>query len=110
MTPTRCEGMAHLIAGGRVVGSLRCELDAGHELATRRRVYPQGRDIESSAYDITESGVKQHVATLHWEDGEVIIEDPDAEPTVDVPLIELPPCDVCGRRHAGPGAPGVCDE
>lgn len=19
------------------------------------------------------------------------------------------PCDVCGRRHAGPGTPGVCD-
>ena len=72
---TRCEGTAHLMAEGRVVGALRCELEAGHD------------DPDLLAFDIYGMGSKSHEATLHWEDGEVIAEDDD-EPSVDVPFDE----------------------
>lgn len=55
----RCESKAELISRGRLVGALWCELDVGHR--------------------------GEHVATLHWEDGEVISDDDDG-PGVDVPF------------------------
>lgn len=71
--PTRCQAEAVLMAEGRVVGALRCELDAGHDNPELRR------------FDIWGKYEASHVATLHWEDGEVIAEDDDA-PGVEVPF------------------------
>jgi hypothetical protein len=34
MTKTRCRNVGELTVGGRVVGRIRCELDAGHDVET----------------------------------------------------------------------------
>ena len=77
---TRCTAEAVLYSQGRAVGTLRCELDAGH-------------DAESTVWDDT--CTPQHAATLHWEDGEAIAEDDDA-PAVDVPFDDPPCAGSCG--------------
>ena len=56
MTETRCRNVGELTVGGRVVGLIRCELDAGHD-APRLESWPEG-DIEAPG--------TPHRATLEW--------------------------------------------
>lgn len=74
---SRCGAEAHLIAEGRVVGMLRCDMPAGHD--NPELVAPT-----------------RHEARIHWEDGEVIAED-DGEPGVEVPFDD--PADVAAYER-----------
>ena len=62
--PRRCDAIGALIVGGRVVGELRCELDAGHD------------DPELLAFDIYGIGSEKHRASFEWT--------PEAEPDLDL--------------------------
>lgn len=96
---TTCNAEAHLIAEGRVVGMLRCDLPAGHELPTRQPTHDfGGRAGHCHRCGVTRRragefdcdpipGQRAHEARIHWEDGEVIAEDDD-EPGVEVPFDE----------------------
>jgi hypothetical protein len=62
----RCEAIGALTVGGRVVGQIRCELDAGHEIV---------KTLNSGFPDEWFSG-KPHRATLEWT--------PEREPDLDL--------------------------
>lgn len=61
---TACGAVGALIVGGRVVGQLRCGLDAGHD------------DPDLLAFDIYGIGSPVHRAVLEWA--------PEAEPDLDL--------------------------
>lgn len=62
--PPRCGAVGALVVGGRVVGQLRCELDAGHD------------DPDLLAFDIYGIGSEKHRAVLEWA--------PEGEPDLDL--------------------------
>lgn len=66
---TACGAVGALMVGGKVVGQLRCDLDAGHD------------DPDLLAFDIYGIGSETHKVTLEWlpEDGppDLDLFDPD---------------------------------
>lgn len=95
---TTCGHIGALMVGGRVVGQLRCDLDAGHaegpvpRLITEPGVWP-------AVYQLN---ITPHAVTLTWNDEGEIPEldlfDPRETFDVDVPVEEAPPvpAGLCG--------------
>lgn len=77
----RCGVVGDLTVGGRVVGQIRCELDAGHE------TWQLG---EAGGYAWVPSDAPLHRATLEWSTETIVDFDLlDPGETFDVP-VELP--------------------
>jgi hypothetical protein len=84
MTETRCRNVGELTVGGRVVGLIRCELDAGHDVDA-----PWSTDARAGVTPAT-----PHRATLEWAiEGEGVnlidwpeANDPDERFDVEVPI------------------------
>lgn len=75
---TACGAIGALMVGGRVVGQLRCELDAGH-----------GETIATLARPFSRFEPSPHRVTLEWTpeaDPDLDLFDPDESFDVDVEL------------------------
>lgn len=84
---TTCGAVGALMVGGRVVGQVKCELDAGHDEPTRRLVHDYSggvylcRRCEASRlaavhFDCEPLPAAPHAMTLTWT--------PEAEPDLDL--------------------------
>lgn len=100
---TKCNAIGALMVGGRVVGQIRCGLDAGHDapiyiwhpsVPVKLRHIGEGYPAPLSHF------VTPHRAVLEWtpeSDPDLDLFDPAERFDADVPIIENDPADDDGR-------------
>lgn len=120
---TACGSIGALMVGGRVVGQLKCELDAGHDGDQWLDPWNASRPLSPAEYAwhnrnhpgeaLERLEPTPHRVVLEWADTEPVdldLFDPAEHFDVDVPIPEAPPRLECvqwpacirGRNHDGP--------
>lgn len=96
---TTCGAVGALMVGGRVVGQIKCELEAGHDVARPEwpplDLYP-GFPIRGR---IPAEPATPHAMTLTWtpeREPDLDLFDPAETMDVEVPVEPYPRCPVCG--------------
>lgn len=100
---TTCGAVGALMVGGRVVGQVRCELDAGH--ADRIPLWHPSVPGEMRRVDLTPPvdwvPATPHAMTLEWmpeAEPDLDLFDPDEHFDAEVPIV-APTCSTCGGEH-----------